>query len=249
MKHLLIAVMTFLSPTCFAREAAVRLLALQYPPYEYQDMDGGKVKGVAADLVREAFARMGRTVTIQVLPWPRILWMVKNGQADGFFTSYRLPDREQWADFSREELVPQVTCLFSKKGAGISYTGDLAQLGGRSIGVVAQVSYGERFDQAVQAGVLPRVIQSADGEGNFRQMLAGRLEIVASNQLGARFILARMGRAAEVEELGPPLERLSSYLAFSRQKHLGAVRDQFDRVLRQMKADGTWAGILKRGAP
>ena len=85
--------------------------------------------------------------------------------------------------------------------------------------------------------------------GNFRQMLAGRLEIVASNQLGARFILARMGRAAEVEELGPPLERLSSYLAFSRQKNLGAVRDQFDRVLRQMKADGTWAGILKRGAP
>ena len=216
MKHLLIAVMTFLSPTCFAREAAVRLLALQYPPYEYQDMDGGKVKGVAADLVREAFARMGRTVTIQVLPWPRILWMVKNGQADGFFTSYRLPDREQWADFSREELVPQVTCLFSKKGAGISYTGDLAQLGGRSIGVVAQVSYGERFDQAVQAGVLPRVIQSADGEG---------------------------------KELGPPLERLSSYLAFARQKHRGAVRDQFDRVLRQMKADGTWAGILKRGAP
>jgi len=114
---------------------------------------------------------------------------------------------------------------------------------------VAQVSYGERFDQAVRARVLPRVTPSEDGETNFRQMLAGRLDIVASNQLGARFILARMGRAAEVEELGPPLERLSSYLAFSRARNLGALREQFDRVLRQMKADGTWAGILKRGGP
>ena len=201
------------------------------------------------DLVRQAFGRMGEPVTIQVLPWPRILRMVQDGEADGFFTSYRLPERERWADFCREELAPQETALFALKAAGIAFHGDLAGLSGFTLGVVSQVSYGARFDRAVRDGLLPHLAESVDGETNFRQLLAGRVDLVASNRLGARNILARLGPAAEVVELSPPLERLPSYLAFSKRKHLGALRDRFDRALRGMKADGTWARTLRRGAP
>jgi polar amino acid transport system substrate-binding protein len=207
------------------------------------------VAGSAVELVRQAFDRMGETVTVQVLPWPRVLRMVQDGEADGFFTSYRLPERERWADFCKEELAPQEISLFKQKAATIAYHGDLAQLSGLSIGVVSQVSYGVRFDRELRNGVFAQVAESVDGETNFRQLLSGRVDLVASNRLGAKYILARMGRTAEVAELGPPLERLSSYLAFSKRRQLGALRDRFDRELRRMKADGTWARILKRGAP
>ena len=31
--------------------------------------------------------------------------MIEHGEADGFFTTYRLPEREAWADYCREELA------------------------------------------------------------------------------------------------------------------------------------------------
>lgn len=223
--------------------AEYHLVTLEYPPFEYQE--GGEVRGVAVDLVREAFSRMGDTVSIKVLPWPRVLWLVENGAADGFFTTYRVPERERWADYSHEELVPQVTSLFSLRDAKIPYHGNLAELSGHPVGVVMKVSYGAKFDQAVQGRVLSRVLESVDGETNFRQLFAGRVDIIASNRDGARFILRRMGKDGEVRELKPPLENVPSYIAFSKRKHLAALRDRFDRVLREMKADGTWARLAK----
>jgi polar amino acid transport system substrate-binding protein len=233
----------------FLRAEDYLLLTLQYPPYEYQETEKGEVKGLAVEVVRQAFARMGHTVTIKLLPWPRVLWMVENGHADGFFTTYHVPEREQWADYSTEELAPQVTSLFVKKGSRISYRGDLNQLAGEPIGVVMKVSYGEKFDRAVKDKVLTRVLESVDGETNFRQLFAGRLNVVASNRLGAQFILGQMGKIDEVEELAPPLENVPSYIAFSKAKNLKPLRDRFDQVLRQMKADGTWARIMKQVGP
>ena len=246
MRRWLIATMLLLSAGAILPGADYLILALQYPPYEYQDPATGEVKGAASAMVREAFSRMGEQVTLQVLPWPRILWMVKTGQADGFFTAYRTPDRETWADYSKEELVPQVTSLFALKGAGITFHNDFQHLSGLSIGVVSSVSYGDRFDRAVRDKVLPNILESVDGETNFRQLFAGRIALVASNRMGAKYILAQMGKAGQVEELTPPLERLPSYLALSRKKNLGALRDRFDQALAQMKADGTWASLMKQ---
>jgi len=88
-----------------------------------------------------------------------------------------------------------------------------------------------------------------DGETNFHELLAGRIEIAVSNCLGAKWILARMAMTGAVEELSPPLESLPSYLGFSKRKNLKALRDHFDQVLAQMKADGTWARIMKQADP
>ena len=233
----------------FLRAGEYHLLALQYPPYAYQTSGNGEVQGVAVEVIREAFARMGHTLTIQIMPWPRVLQKVKDGEVDGFFTTYHVPDREAWADYSSEELAPQVTSIFVKKGAAILYKGDLAQLAGQSIGVVTKVSYGSRFDRAVQDKVLPHVMESVDGATNFRQLLAGRVSVVASNRMGGRFILNEMGRRDEVVELGPPLESLPSYLAFSKLRNLKWLRVQFDKTLQKMKADGTWGRIMKPVEP
>jgi polar amino acid transport system substrate-binding protein len=164
-----------------ARGADYTLLTLQYPPYAYESEPSEEAQGLAVDMVREVFSRLGHTVRIQLLPWPRVLWMIEHGEADGFFTTYRLPEREAWADYCREELAPQVVSLYALKSAPVSYSGDLAGLSDRIIGVVTKVSYGKRFDRAVQDGVLPRVVASLDGERNFRQLFAGRVELVASS--------------------------------------------------------------------
>ena len=249
MKSGLLAVLIAGSLSSLLGAGEYHLLALQYPPYAYQTVANGEVQGVVAEVVRQAFARMGHTVTIQVLPWPRVLQNVKEGAFDGFFTTYRVPDREAWADYSSEELAPQVTSLFVKRGAGIAYQGDLAQLAGQTIGVVTKVSYGVRFDRAVRDKVLAHVMESVDGATNFRQLLAGRVSVVASNRLGARFLLHEMGRSEEITELNPPLESLPSYIAFSKQRNLKALRNQFDKTLQKMKADGTWARIMRQAEP
>ena len=230
-------------PAC---AADYTLLTLQYPPYAYESEPSEEAQGLAIDMVREVFSRLGHTVRIQLLPWPRVLWMIEHGEADGFFTTYRLPEREVWADYCREELAPQVVSLYALKSAPVSYSGDLAGLSSRIIGVVTKVSYGKRFDRAVQDGVLAHVVASLDGERNFRQLFAGRVELVASNREGAHYILARLGRQGEVVELKPPLDSVPSYMAFSRRRNLASLRDEVDRTLREMKADGTWRRLLEQ---
>ncbi|WP_137940099.1 transporter substrate-binding domain-containing protein [Chitinivorax sp. B] len=228
----------------FTGAQTLELVTLQYPPYQYEE--NGVVKGLVVDIVNEAFRRIRQPVNITLLPWARAIKMIEDGSADGIFTAYKTPEREVFADYSKEILMPQTVSLFVLKDSSIHFDGDLSRLAGYNFGVVRKVSYGKVFDEAVKHGQIKVPDPANTGEQNIDKLLAKRFDILVSNKYGALDILASKGVLDRVKELSPEVEQVPSYLAFSKRRNLISIRDRFDEALSEMKQDGTYEGMIIR---
>jgi len=220
----------------------LELLTLQYPPYEFEE--DGELKGFVVDIIHAVFQRMDQPINITLLPWARALQMIEDGEADAIFTAYKTPEREVFADYSNEILMPQVISLFVRQDSNITFNDDLAALSDYSFGAVRGVSYGMIFDEAVQNGIINPPDLAATGEINMEKLLSERFDILVSNKYGALYILQKMNALDQVRELKPEVESLPSYIAFSKKRNLSAVRDRFDEMLAELKADGTYDWII-----
>jgi len=238
--NLVFLIIFFVSAISFA--APLELVTLQYPPYEYEE--NGQAKGIAVEVIREAFSRMQQPITIKVIPWARAILKIEHGDADAIFTAYKTPERETFADYSSEILMPQVVSLFVKKNSPIVFDGDISKLNQYQFGAVRKMSYGKSFDTAVKNGVLTNIQLVTTGEQNFKKLLADRVDIVVSNKYGAVDILKQMNKFDMIKELSPELQSLPSYIAFSKKRNLAAIRDKFDAILKQMKNDGSYDKII-----
>jgi len=237
----LFGIVTFVIGTSLYSQV-LELVTFEYPPYEYTQ--NRKVKGLAVDIVKLIFKEMNQSITIEVLPWAKAIQYIKEGKKDAVFTAFKNLKRVKFADYS-QALIPQVVSLFVKKDSPVSYNGNLYKLSKYSIGVVKKVSYGERLDNAISANVFRRVDVVNDGRYNFRRLLNGRVDIVASNRDGALHILNQLGKVDEIVELSPKLQMVPSYIAFSKKRNLTHIRDKFDSILKRIKKDGTYSRILK----
>ena len=220
----------------------LNIVTLQYPPYAYKE--NGQVKGIAVEIVTEAFKRLNLPITITVLPWARALHQIKNGDADAIFTLFKKPEREVFADYSNEVLVPQIVSLYVNKHSTIKFTGDLKQLKPYSFGLVRKVSYGQIFDRALKENILTNVVRSNDAQQSFKMLFSNRIDIVAINKYGALDILQHSNKLNDIKKLKPDLQNIPSYIAFSKKRNLSTIRDKFDDTLRQMKIDGSYDLLL-----
>ncbi len=223
---------------------AVRLniVTLQYPPYAYKE--GEHVKGIAVDIVTEALNRMGIPFSITLLPWARALHRIENGNADAIFTLFKKPEREVFADYSDEILIPQIVSLYVNKNSPIEFTGELKKLGRYTFGLVRKVSYGNFFDHALEEKLLTNVVRSNNAQQSFKMLFSNRVDIVVINKHGALDILHKLNKLNEVKELKPELQNIPSYIAFSKKRNLTSIRDKFDDTLLQMKKDGTYDQLI-----
>ncbi len=222
----------------------LELVTLQYPPYEFKE--GGEVKGVAVEIVKEVFQRMKQPIHISLHPWARSLKKIEEGKADAIFTAYKNPERETYMDFSQEVLMPQIVSLFVRKDSDIAFDGDLSKLKQYTFGTVIQVSYGTVFDNAVKNKIITKIDHPAHtGEMNLEKLLRGRFDILVSNKYGAIAILTAMNARDKVKELSPEVQSVPSYIAFSKKRNLVYVRKEFDKVLRQMIDSGEYDAIIK----
>lgn len=231
----------FLNNVSFSK--TLELVTLQYPPYEYQE--NGKNKGIVVEIINEVFKRMDQPINITLYPWARALNMVKTGKADAIFTAFKNNEREVFADYSKEVLMPQTISLFSLKNKNIMFNGNLESIKDLSIGVVHKVSYGKLFDEARKSKIISRPVTSYTGEKNLKRLLNNDLDLLISNTYGGVDILCKLGKLDEVNILTPPIESIPSYIAFSKLKKLTDIRDKFDIILAKMKKDGSYDKILK----
>ena len=231
-------------PAVLSAEADVRLVALDYPPYVTQK--NGKAVGLTADVVTEAFERMGKTVSIEFFPWGRMLNMLATGEADGLFTIKKTPERESSMRYSAKPLIVQDYVFFVKKGSATRFDGDFAALRSASIGVVTATSYGARFDEAAKAGLFRILDPAPTYEQTFKKLLAGRVDAVVCSRLVGLSVLKRLNAESMVEISGPPSETTGSYLVFTRTKDLSEVARRFDEIFDGMESDGTLRKISRK---
>ena len=237
-----IAVAASLVMSTLVQAKTIRLVTLEYPPYEYtQD---GQLKGLAVDVIRRTFKEMNQPITIEVLPWARAMRYIKEGSRDAVFTAFKTPERERFADFSNQVLMQQAVSLFVRRDSKIAFDGDLRDLNTYSLGVVRKISYGLKLDNAIKNDTFKRVEEANEGTQNFGLLLKKRVDMVASTKYGGYHILKKLDRESDVKELPISVQNLPSYIAFSKERKLIQLRDEFDKTLARLKQSGEYQKII-----
>lgn len=243
MRMLLLALSLGAAQAC-AQDAALRLVCFDYPPF--MEEEGGVGKGVAVEVIREAFVRMKRPITIEFMPPLRGYQQLLSGQADGMFTMKKTPERESATIFSKEPLLVQDFVFMASTQSRLEFNGKLEELADVSIGVVNQGSYGAVFDAAAQSGMFKRLEKSPDFMTNFRKLIARRMDAVVTSRVAGLAILKKLGAHQKFKVIGPPIETTQSYLIFHKKPDNRALADEFDRTLAAMKKDGSIRRIEKK---
>lgn len=218
------------------------IVTLDYPPYIYEDEN--TIKGLSVEIIEEVFTKMGVSIKITILPWVRALKQIKVGESDAIFTVYKTKERLEFIDFSNEIIIYQIVSLFTHKSSNIVFKGSLDDIKRLNIGLVRGVSYGSIFDDAVRNNKLKKLYVANNGSSNFEMLLSNRVDIVVSNKYGAHYIIDK--NKFQVKELIPEIERIPSYIGFSKKRELLEVRDEFDRILIELKKDNTYNSIIKK---
>ncbi|NOU50464.1 transporter substrate-binding domain-containing protein [Pseudoalteromonas sp. JBTF-M23] len=225
-----------------AQARIINLVTLEYPPYEFQGAQDAS--GIAVEIVQEAFSRIDQPINIVFMPWGRAIREVKAGRVDGIFTIYKTPERETFMDYSQEILIEQSISFFALKSQPIYFSGRIASLSPYRIGIVRKVSYGEEIDNAIQSGTLENLVTTDTGINSFKLLLADRVDVVISNQLGGFEILKRLGIEGKVQPIPSYSYEIPSYIAFSKNKKLESIKKRVEVALRDMKEDGTYQKIV-----
>lgn len=243
LKHCLSAALTclMLATQAFAQEP-LRLVTFSYPPFVEVEADK-PVSGLMVDVVTAIFNRMGKPMTLEAYPLARALRMLELGQADGFFTIKKTPEREANYLFPKSSLLTQDFVFFVPVDSPIEFNGDLKNMAEASIGVVLQTSYGQVFDTEVKRGTFKKLEPAVNFEANFKKLLAYRMDAVVCSRVAGWAILRKLNASKQVRVAGPPIETARSYMAFNKTTVTPALVAEFDKALNAMQKDGTMRAI------
>lgn len=225
-------------------DAPIILAAPEGRPNTY--IENGVAKGFFTDLVIEAFRRQHRAVEIHIMPWLRCIEETKVGHVDGMYIIYKLAEREPYFDYPAEPLAMLHEIAFVKADAPHPLTRfDPNQTSGRRVAIVSHTHHGDRLDAALQSGRFP--VQEIDGYDNLVNMLAaGRIDVAIAVRDPMQETVDRLGQQSKIVRLRPELDRVPSYLTFTKTRDMSAATHAFDEGIRSMKADGTYDAIARK---
>jgi polar amino acid transport system substrate-binding protein len=239
-KFIVLVILIFVPCILFAAQpTSLKFATIEYPPFIHQN--GDSAEGETIDTVTEIFSRIGITLKIAFYPAARGLKMVSDGDADAFFTLKKNAERETTMLFPKEPLIRQDFVLFVLKDSKVSFNGNLSEMKNVNIGVVNKTSYGSLFDSAVKKGEFKKLDIAQNFEASFKKLLAGRVDAVISSRDNGNHILKTLGAGAEtkVKVTGPPVQTVASYLAFTKVRNYKELANSFDKIINEMKKDGT----------
>lgn len=215
---------------------SIKLTNGEWPPYL-----GEKLAhyGVASRIVGEAFALEGIEVAWEFHPWARSLQLAESSKRDGSAVWLYSAEREQQF-FISDPVIESGYYLFHRKNHNFDWQSidDLRQ---QRIGGTRSYDYGDAFQHAEASGRL-RVKRFTSDELNFRQLLAGRIDLFPMDKVVGFDLLHQHFSPAERALLSfhpKPLRTDNLHLLLSRQIPGNAdLIKRFNRGLAQLRASG-----------
>lgn len=216
-----------------------------WPPLIDDARDGGTVRGIEVDLLDELFKRAGMEYIFRICPWTRCLKMAQHRKI-GMLThaSYK-KDRESFLYYLRPAYYEKDIRVFvMRKGEGkkIKNFDDLYKL---KIGIVQDISYGERFDREMKEGKL-RVSSGNENRDFLQLVLHGRLDAFIDTKIMVLDQIRRDSLTGKLELAEFKIES-DNKLFFAMVK--GVISDAQSKkltiALESMKSDGTMKRLLQ----
>ena len=214
----------------------VSLACNEFPPQKMRNAVDGRL-GFDVEILRDAFARVGRQLKVSFFPWKRAFEYAKAGKLDGLCSCSRRKDRDAWFSYSDPMGDVGIGVFLGVAGRGreVRVMADLRDL---VIGVVRAYNLEHEL---TDTGMTPVVV--SDDEKGLRMLLAGRIDGFLTFRDTGRYILSQITPAAPVRYVE---FRSSPYFAcFSKAvAEAATLTDAFNEGLKSIRADGTYDRIM-----
>ncbi|MHB1436893.1 MAG: substrate-binding periplasmic protein [Thiobacillus sp.] len=224
-----------------AETAGLKVLTEESPPLNF--IRDGQVTGLATEVVRELGKRTGSAASIRLVPWQEGYQALLEQPDVALFSTVMTAERKPlftWVG----PLAALDTNLYARKGAAIR----IANLDdARKLGKIATVAkyYSE---QILEKEGFANTQSYPNREATVRELLEGKVQLLASSNLGMPAALKKMGGSMEDVESVFTLSTDLFYIAFSKATSPERVA-RWQDALDEMKRDGSFAKIYARWLP
>ena len=212
-----------------------------YAPYNYEE--NGEIKGFTIDVLNYFEKHSKYDFEFIILPWPRALHLVAQGEVDLILTLFKSPKREQTYHFIEPSYGYEVNQLFTLADSKLEFTGQLQQLTPYRIGTKREFSYGKTFDQANYLTKLPALTE----EVLLKLLLAKRIDVAISNPFIFQQMMSEQDVRAQVKAIEPFVDITPVYIALTKGRDDSEeIKSTFGKLTEQLKASPYYQELLDK---
>jgi len=223
----------------------LQLVTASLPPFSFEE--NGQARGIAVDLVKEAFVRLRKPVKISYLPMTRAQTEMAKGKADAVFPLAFKEERLSYIIYPKEKLVEDRISFFVRTDSPIRYDGNLDKLKQYSFGIERGAVYGPVFTAALQNKLITKTDEAATQAQNVTKLAGRRFDIAVGPRLVMLYSADVTGNGSAIRELKPSVDQgLVAFLGFSRVRAETGLIRRYEKVMQEMRRDGTYDHILRQ---
>ena len=212
-----------------------------FPPMGFKD-ENNEITGFDIDLAKEASKRLGREVEFKAIDWSSKEAELKSGRVDVLWNGLDITeDRKKNMLFS-DPYMENRQIVFVKKGTtGIT---DEQSLAGKKIGTQSASTAEDYMDKTdFYKTKVAEVKKYSDFVAAFMDLENGRIDAVVGDEIVGRYYMSK--HPDTIEALDIVIGPVSSFgIAFAKDNQ--QLRDDVQKVINDMKADGTVAKISEK---
>lgn len=215
-----------------------------YPPYEYVDKRG-YVIGIGVDVLREALSSSGvpeSKYEFLVAPWSRLMEMGKRGDVDIVLDAFMTEERERLYYYSSQVYGVYEYYLIAMSDRNLDFDGEKFSSPVKRIGLVRGYAYGDKIETLItELGLVVDEVGTTDEliEG----LLNGRYDLIVEAKENAQFYLKEHSVDHKLEYLWEPVDRVESYIIYSKKNNMEEWKDIIDKKIEEIKRQGTYQKI------
>lgn len=220
------------------KEKGVFVLGLDdsFPPMGFRD-ENNAIVGYDIDLARELASRLGVELVCQPIDWSTKEIELSTGNIDCIWNGLTLTEERKAAMSCTDAYLANAQVVVIRRDSGIN---SLADMQGKKVGVQAGSSAQDAIDGAEDfKKSLKEIVEFKENITALNDLEVGNLDGVVMDLVVAEYSIAQGKKNLTI--LSDTLAPEEYGIAFSKKNV--ALRDEVQRILEEMQADGTVAAI------
>ena len=212
-----------------------------FPPMGFKG-DDGQITGFDIDLAKEAAKRLGREVEFKAIDWSSKEAELKSGRVDVLWNGLDITEKRKENMLFSDAYMDNRQIIFVKKG-DTSVT-DEKSLAGKTVGTQSASTSEEYMDGSeFFKKDVKEVKKYSDFVSAFMDLENGRIDAVVGDEIVGRYYMSK--HADRLEAVNVAVGPVSTF-GIGFRKDDQQLRDEVQKVLNEMKADGTMAKISEK---
>ena len=212
-----------------------------FPPMGFKD-ENNEIVGFDIDLAKEAAKRMGREVEVKAIDWSSKEAELKSGRVDVLWNGLDITEKRKENMLFSDPYMDNRQILFVKKGTtGIT---DEKSLAGKVVGTQSAGTAEEYMDKSdFFKKQVKEVKKYPDYVAAFMDLENGRVDAIVGDEITGRYYMSK--HPDTIEAVDTAIGEISMFgIAFRKDDQ--KLRDEVQKVLNDMREDGTMAKISEK---